>query len=123
MEITRHEAEDALHLGVNGRLDGYWADYLDRVLTDAVRDGHHRVRIDCSQLVFLSSAGIAVLMKFHKELSRINGAVQVVNPSTPVSTTLKLTRLDVLLIAPAQQVARAATPAAPSRHFEQDGAE
>jgi len=123
MEITKRPEEGVLHLDVNGRLDGYWADYLDRVLTEAVRDGHHQVRIDCSQLVFLSSAGIAVLMKFHKELSRINGAVQVVNPSKPVSATLRLTRLDVLLIAPVQEAARALTPAVPARHFEQDGAE
>lgn len=121
MEITQKVLDGVLELMVDGRLDGYWSDYLDRVLGEAIRDGHHQVRVDCAGLVFLSSAGIAILMKFHKELTRINGTFQVINPSAPVSATLKMTRLDALLFVPVTAPRPAVSPAEPRLRFERDG--
>jgi hypothetical protein len=46
-----------LHLRVDGRVDGYWADHLDSALAAAVSEGHHRIALDCSAISFLSSAG------------------------------------------------------------------
>lgn len=121
MEIRQQIRDDVLQIAVEGRLDGYWADYLDRVLTDAVRDGHHRVTVDCDGLIFLSSAGIAVLMKFHKELQRVSGGLRVVRPSAPVRATLKMTRLDALLIAPLPADISEPAPTVEAEQFERDG--
>ncbi|HUR21954.1 MAG TPA: STAS domain-containing protein, partial [Vicinamibacterales bacterium] len=100
MQITRTLEAGAMHLTVGGRLDGYWADHLDNALSEAVREGHHHLRVDLSQVTFLSSAGIAALMKFYKQLSRINGSFVVVNPSHSVRLVLEMTRLSAVLIAP-----------------------
>jgi anti-anti-sigma factor len=123
MNITQTVVEDVLQITVSGRLDGYWADYLDRVLGDALREGHHRVTVDCDGLVFLSSAGIAILVKFHKELKRISGGLQVVRPSAPVRATLKMTRLDALLVAPLPADVSTPAPTASARQFQRDGAD
>jgi anti-anti-sigma factor len=101
VEITRDLRDGVLDVAVNGRIDGYWADHLDRALAEAVRDGHHRIRLDCSKVGFISSAGIGILVKFHKELARINGAFHVANPSRAVSVVLGITRLAALLVEPA----------------------
>lgn len=126
MEITRNLSGGVLDLTVTGRLDGYWAEYLDRALTEAIGEGHHRIRVDCGGLAFLSSAGIAVLMKFHRELTRIHGAFHVVNPSKAVNITLKLTRLSDVLLEPNQ--ARTSAVPAPAvkattvaQHVEKNG--
>jgi len=121
MHITRTSADSALHLTVAGRLDGYWADHLDNALSEAVREGHHHLRVDLSQVTFLSSAGIAALMKFYKQLSRINGSFVVVNPSPPVRLVLEMTRLSAVLIAP--DTPPAVTAAAPrtGRTVDRDG--
>ncbi|MBK9241529.1 MAG: STAS domain-containing protein [Acidobacteria bacterium] len=100
MQITKTPADGAFLLTVAGRLDGYWADHLDNALSEAVRDGHHHLRVDLSQVTFLSSAGIAALMKFYKQLSRITGTFVVVNPSSSVRLVLEMTRLSAVLIAP-----------------------
>jgi anti-anti-sigma factor len=123
MDITQRMMDDVLEVALDGRLDGYWADYLDRVLADALRAGHHRVVVDCDRLVFLSSAGIGILMKFHKQLGAISGGLRVVRPSAPVRATLKMTRLDALLSAPLPDDVSESGPAAAGRRFEQDGAE
>ena len=111
MEITRRTSGDIMDVELAGRLDGYWSDHLKAALTDVVRGGIHHIRLDCSQVSFLSSAGIGVLMKFHKELGRINGSFRVINPSSPVATVLRVTRLDAFLVP-------ASGPAAPQPERE-----
>src|SRR5262245_4688003 len=112
MEITRQLNGPVVEMRASGRIDGYWADHLERALADVVGAGHHRIRLDCAGVSFMSSAGIAVLMKFRKELGRIDGAFHVVNPSKPVASTLALARLTELLVETPQTAA--AAPAAPA---------
>jgi anti-anti-sigma factor len=125
MEIT-HEVNGAfLDMRVSGRLDGYWADHLNRALADVVSNGHHRIRLDCSALSFLSSAGIAVLLRFRKDLARIDGSFYIVNPSKTVASVLLLTRVSDLLVEPAgvPQAAAAPEPAVRSREIGEAGFE
>ena len=68
-----HTMEGLTELAVNGRIDGYWADHLDSSLAEVVREGQHRVRLDLSRATFISSAGIGVLMRYHKQLARLSG--------------------------------------------------
>jgi len=121
MQITRTPGDTSLLLAVSGRLDGYWADHLDNGLSEAVREGHHHLRVDLSQVTFLSSAGIAALMKFYKQLSRINGSFVVINPSSPVRLVLEMTRLSAVLIAPDTPVTVTAAAPRTGRRVEQSG--
>ena len=98
MEVTRTVKGDLVELAVDGRLDGYWADHLDSAIGDAVRGGYRRVRLDLAKVTFLSSAGIAVMMKYYKQLTRIDGSLRVLNPAPTVQTVLDITRLSSLLI-------------------------
>jgi anti-anti-sigma factor len=98
MEITRKRTGDIVELELAGRLDGYWADHLSAALTDVIRDGNHHIRVECSRMSYLTSAGIGVLVRFYKELERINGTFQVVNPSAAVLTVLRMTKVDTLLV-------------------------
>src|SRR5262249_12888646 len=86
MEITRRVVADRLDLTITGRLDSYWADPLDSGLTETVREGHHDLRLDLSDVIFLSSAGIAVLVKFHKRLTAIKGRLVIGSASPAVRT-------------------------------------
>ena len=80
MEITRNPADGCMELTITGRLDGYWADHLDSGLTETVRDGHHRLRLNLSGVTFISSAGIGVLVKFYKRLAAIKGGLVIRAP-------------------------------------------
>lgn len=98
MEITRRAVEGWTELAIAGRLDGYWAEHLDTGLADAVREGHHKLRLDLSNVSFVSSAGIGVLVKFYKRLDAIHGALVIVRASGPVRTVLDMTRLTAMLV-------------------------
>ena len=63
-----------------------------------MREGHDRIRLDLSDVSFMSSAGIAVLMKCYKQLQRIDGSLVVTRPSPQVRTVLEMTGLADMLI-------------------------
>jgi anti-anti-sigma factor len=98
MEITRNAIDGCMELTITGRLDGYWADHLDAGLTETVREGHHRLRLNLSGVTFISSAGIAVLVKFYKRLTAIKGGLAVTGTSKSVRTVFDITRLSSMLI-------------------------
>ena len=97
MEITTERVGAGVELRVVGRLDAYWADHLTRALEQAVRDGNDCIRINMAEVVYMSSVGIRVLLKFYKQLQRIKGSLSVSEPSEAVRTVLELAGLQVLL--------------------------
>ncbi len=97
MEIATRQAGDSLEVTVSGRLDAYWADHLARALDESIRGGADRVRLDLSGVSFVSSMGLRVLVRFYKQLRRINGTLAVTNPSAAVARVLELAGLDALL--------------------------
>src|SRR5262245_7643522 len=97
-----------LRLKVDGRIDGYWADHLDEVLGGEIRDGHHRIALDCSDVSFLSSAGVGVFAKRYKELTRIRGRFQILRPSRAVAKVLEITHLAELMVVDEETVERGA---------------
>ena len=96
MEITRRTTGDWTDLVVEGRLDGYWAEHLDAGIAEAIREGGLRLRLDLEKVTFLSSAGIGVLVKFHKRLAAVKGSLVIARLSAPVKTVLEMTRLTAL---------------------------
>jgi anti-anti-sigma factor len=100
MEISSQRTENGLELTLAGRLDASWADHLSGALEEAIRGGADRLRIDMAAVAFMSSAGIRVLVKFYKQLSRINGSLAVSRPSEAVRSVLDLAGLGMLLEAP-----------------------
>ncbi|HEY7322430.1 MAG TPA: STAS domain-containing protein [Candidatus Binatia bacterium] len=98
MEIGKQQIGDVLELWVRGRLDSYWADHLLQSLDDAVREGARNLRLNLSEVSYLSSAGIRVLVRTHKQLSAIQGCFSVSEPSEAVRSILQLTGLMDLLV-------------------------
>jgi anti-sigma B factor antagonist len=121
IDITQTLSGDLMHVAVAGRLDSYWADHLSDTLGKVVRQGHHRIRLDCSQVNFLSSSGIRVLLQFHKQLKSISGSFLVVSPSPPVLEVLRVTCLVEMLVDGAAAVETPAESGPGVRHLERDG--
>jgi anti-anti-sigma factor len=98
MEITKKQSGDYVEMKVNGRLDGYWSDHLARTLEETVRGGIHHIRLDLAAVDYISSLGVAVLLRFHKELRAIGGNLKVFNPSERVREVITVSRLAAMLL-------------------------
>src|SRR5215217_6990754 len=110
MQITKIQRGELVEVRITGRLDGYWADHLTSGLAEVVREGGHKIRLNLSEVSFLSSAGIRVLVQFFKQLRAIDGSLAVCNPSDHVSEVLDLAGLRGLLVSTDDAV-QAAVPA------------
>src|SRR5262245_3654394 len=74
-----------------GSLDSSWSSYLSDRIDEVVRGGALEVRIDMAGVSYLSSNGIALLVRYHKQLRQIGGRFRVVADSEAVSQVLRLT--------------------------------
>jgi anti-anti-sigma factor len=113
MQITKIQRGESVEVLIAGRLDGYWAEHLSTGLAEVVREGGHQIRVDLSEVSFLSSAGIRVLVQVFKQLRAIDGSLAVCNPSQHVSEVLELAGLHGLLVS-ADDVRPTVISAAPS---------
>ncbi|MFK5922983.1 MAG: STAS domain-containing protein [Verrucomicrobiota bacterium] len=98
MKITTQKENDILVLHLDGRLDAGWCDPVQSAFDDAVKAGEHRMHFDMAKVVYLSSAGIRVLLTSHKQLAGIKGLFGIVNASSFVRNVLDLAGLEELLV-------------------------
>lgn len=69
MTITKHREGGALTLALEGRLDTTTAPQLEAEL-NAELDGVKRLVLDMKELVYLSSAGLRVVLAAQKRMNR-----------------------------------------------------
>ena len=113
MDITRIPGPDCMRVALCGRLDAAWSASVQDALSECVRAGQHQIELDMSQVVFISSAGIRVLLITYRQLSAINGRLAVVAASAEVREVIELSGLRALL-GQAAAVPAPSTPAAPA---------
>ncbi|MBN8246575.1 MAG: STAS domain-containing protein [Verrucomicrobia bacterium] len=122
MDITREPSGDLVILRLRGRLDATWCPPVEAALAAAVRAGDHRLMLDMSEVTYVSSAGLRVLLACHRQLRGIQGLMGVIHPSEAVRTVLELTGLKMLIAgeptgaAPAQDTGSERTSASATWH-------
>jgi len=99
MEIVTQQLGEALEVKVKGRLYNYWTEHLRGNLEEVIRGGAHGIRLNLSEISFLSSAGVGLLVKFHTQLKGIGGSFVITSPSERVKQVLDLCRLSTILLA------------------------
>ncbi len=114
MEITVEVMTEGTRLKVKGRLDGYWADHLAKALEAEIRRGSHNLLLDLSEVVFLSSAGIGILVSYYKQLHEIRGSLQVSEASEQVKKVLEISRLTDMLYGGVTGVTAVTEPVGPA---------
>jgi anti-anti-sigma factor len=121
MEISKRQLGDVVEISIKGRLDNYWSEYLAKSLNIVVNDGAHHLRLDLSEVNFLSSAGIGVLARIYQQLRAIQGTFVIGKASERVRSTLRLVALEPILFETARP-AVAVRAASPARTLELDQA-
>jgi anti-anti-sigma factor len=97
MECQVRRANDVAELVLAGSLDASWSPYLADRIDDVVRAGAVEVWFDMGGVTYLSSHGIAILVRYHQQLRKIGGRVRILACSELVASVLKLTGVAQLL--------------------------
>ena len=87
MKIDFNKKDGELTVMIDGRLDTMTAPELESFLVKN-REGVTSLVFDCEKLVYISSAGLRVLLSAHK---RMGGAMKLTNVSELVMEVLEMT--------------------------------
>ena len=121
MEITRTQSGEILELRLRGRLDASWADHVGKAIDDAIRAGSHQIELNFAQVDYLSSAGLRLLLKYHKQLKAVHGRLAITQPSGGAYAILKMAGFAEMMITDSTPAAPAPVKAEPTR-VEKSGA-
>jgi anti-anti-sigma factor len=80
-------------------------EHLRGNLEEVIRGGAHGIHLNLSEISFLSSAGVGLLVNFHTQLKGIGGSFVITSPSERVKQVLDLCRLSTILLAQTTPVA------------------
>jgi len=93
MEFSQEMNQDIMVIGLKGRLDMSNSDMLKEAFSTWLQSAHKFV-FDCSNLEFLDSTGLGVLLLCLKEAMKKDGDIRLAAVNETVRMVLEITRAD-----------------------------
>ena len=96
--ITEEKTGGVCRFVVKGRVDSNNSDALQSKLENAIREGQTAIILNMTQVEYLSSMGIRVILKIYKQISETGGKFNVERPSRIVKNLLGMVALKEMMI-------------------------
>ena len=80
MEISTKEYRRVAVVSVSGRIDTSTSAQFEETITELIDKGHFNLVMDFSEVEFLSSSGLRILVTTRKKLREMGGDVVLANP-------------------------------------------
>lgn len=93
IDLKTEDGGDTLVFRLRGSLDLATAPTVRAALSDATEKGSHNLLVDLSQLEFLDSTGLGVLIGAHRRAAERGGSLRLVVHDGPISRLLNITGL------------------------------
>jgi len=97
MEIEKRISGESLELMLPGRIDGAAANQLEVEVLAAIKQGYKAIYVNLAQATFLCSAGIRVLLQYHRQMKGKGLKLLVSRPSPEVAAALEMTGFPELI--------------------------
>ena len=98
MVITKNVSGENTTLALQGRLDSSTAPEFDKAVDEVIAGGVKSLVLDFSELVYTSSAGLRVILKAQKAMSKLGG-MKLVGVSDDIKEVFDITGfLDILTL-------------------------
>ena len=100
LEVTEENDKDTgvANFVLKGRVDSFSSDVLNFKLERALKEEYKNLILNMSQVEYLSSAGIRVILNTYKNAKKAGGKLGIESPSQSVRNVLGMTALDEMLI-------------------------
>jgi len=96
--ITETVGDGICRITAKGRIDANTADMLLDKLENAVNEGQKAIILNMSQIAYLSSVGIRVILKIFKQAEQAGGSFNIERPSEIVKNVLGMVALEEMLV-------------------------
>ena len=101
--VIKEIGPETVKFTITGRIYTYNADVLEKHLEQALQEKQYNIVLNMSQVEYISSSGIRVLLKTYMDAKKAGGKLEIEMPSPNVRNILKITALDEMLIQPENQ--------------------
>ena len=97
MNVTvKKDNASAVTMQVEGRVDTTTAPELENEIKNVMTDAD-KVSLDCEKLVYISSAGLRVLLSAHKSMAKKGGTFEVCKVSDDIMEIFEITGFSRIL--------------------------
>ena len=108
MNITTNTTKNSTLLALEGRLDSNTSETLAQQLNETMDSGQHKLIVDFSQLAYISSAGLRVLLMTAKRVKTSKGALILCGMQDHIRDVFEISGfLQILTVTATQQEAEA----------------
>lgn len=97
INITKESEHGIYIIKVEGDVDASSSIYLDKAISDAVEKGQKNIVIDCTELQYISSAGLGVFMSYIQDFEDSDSKFVLFGLSKKVANVFEILGLDQLL--------------------------
>jgi len=95
MEFYYHDVHgDVMVVSADGGIDSHTSRQFVDEVCNLIQSGMGKLVIDCAQLTYVSSYGLGVLLRLHKNAKKAGGEVKLCGLGGPLVKVLSVTRLD-----------------------------
>lgn len=98
LEIKKEISGGSVKLFVSGRIDAFGANQLSDNLNELIHAGHYFIILNMQDIVYLSSAGIRIIVKYNSVLSKLNGSLIISFVSENIREIFDMMGLQSLLV-------------------------
>ncbi len=106
VELKEELEGEILFLRIKGRLDAISSPAAEKKILDLITNGQHHILLDFSEVDYLSSAGMRLLLRTSKKLKSVSGKLIVCAVSPNVMDVLRMSGFDhVIELAPSKEEA------------------
>ena len=103
LTIKKDISPEAVTFTLSGRIYTSNADVLEMHLEEALKEKRYNLVLNMSQVDYISSIGIRVILKTYMDTKKAGGKLEIENPSDSVRKILKITALEEMLVPSASQ--------------------
>jgi anti-sigma B factor antagonist len=97
--ITEDRVEGgSVRFTVKGRLNSSNAPALEQKLEEALSNGNVNIILNMSQVLYMSSIGIRVILKIFKQTEELGGKFRIERPAEIVRNVLGMVALDEMML-------------------------
>jgi anti-sigma B factor antagonist len=86
--------KDIVSVVVSGKLDAFHCDYLLNCVEHQIEGGHKKLILDCSELNFISSKGLGMLVRVHARMKKHGGDVKLAGVRGAAASLISVVHLN-----------------------------
>ena len=97
-EITKDAGQEVTRFIVKGQVNSINSPDLEYQLVDAIKNGQVNIVMKMTNVTYLSSIGVRIILKIYKMAKEAGGKLSIELPSENVKNVLGIAALDELMI-------------------------